>query len=186
MVCSAGPGRQGPARLGLLGVALWLPLAGCALRTPEASWRVFPLPRTVPHDGLAVVNQPDGYGLHIWLETDTSQEGLCRPRWLPDAARLFNGNGSAPFSSGLATRAEFYGAVARRPVRRALQRELEALCRARAPRSRWQWLEPPRSDAELVEEPLPLYEEEDLLTDPAEERRRQEELLESGPPGEDS
>ena len=53
-----------------------------------------PLQRYAPHDGLAVVNQPDGYGLHIFLETDTSDPAICRPRWLPDPARLFNGNGT--------------------------------------------------------------------------------------------
>ena len=80
-----------------------------------------------PHDGVAVVNQPDGYGVHIYLETDTSFPGVCRPRWLPDPARLFNGNGSTPFSSGLATREEFFDAVARRDVRSLLKSELNAL-----------------------------------------------------------
>ncbi|MEB3200680.1 MAG: hypothetical protein VKK62_09170, partial [Synechococcaceae cyanobacterium] len=110
----------------------WLPLAallllvsaGCEPAHRRASWRLLPLPRLQPHDGLAVVSQPDGYGLHIWLETDTSREGVCRPRWNPDAARLFNGNGSAPFSSGLATRQEFYAAMQRSPVRWALRRQM--------------------------------------------------------------
>ena len=102
--------------------------------------------RHSPHDGVAVVNQPDGYGLHIYLETDTSFPGVCRPRWLPDPARLFNGNGSTPFSSGLATREEFFDAVARRDVRGLLKSELKALCQARAPEDRWQWIEPPRNE----------------------------------------
>ena len=93
-------------RLQLLwGVALLL--GACAAPKEPPSWRLFPLQRHSPHDGVAVVNQPDGYGLHIYLETDTSFPGVCRPRWLPDPARLFNGNGSTPFSSGLATREEF-------------------------------------------------------------------------------
>jgi len=130
-------------------------LAGCVPAQQRPSWRIYPLQRSQPHDGLAVVNQPDGYGLHLWLETDTSESGLCRPRWVIDGARLFNGNGSAPFSSGLATRQEFFSAVARRDVRRALRRELEALCQDRAPRSRWQWLEPPLQAAAVKRGTLP-------------------------------
>jgi hypothetical protein len=147
----------------LLGALL---AGGCVPAHRRASWKTFPLQRQQPHDGLAVVNQPDGYGLHIWLETDTRQRGLCRPRWLPDASRLFNGNGSAPFSSGLATRGEFFEAMGRREVRQAARRELEALCRERAPRSSWQWLEPPLREQDVTHEPLPLLEEKDLLPDP--------------------
>ena len=94
----------------LWGVALLL--GACAPPKEPPSWRLFSLKRHSPHDGVAVVNQPDGYGVHIYLETDTSFPGVCRPRWLPDPARLFNGNGSTPFSSGLATREEFFDAVA--------------------------------------------------------------------------
>ncbi|NQV10021.1 MAG: hypothetical protein HQ527_02455, partial [Cyanobacteria bacterium] len=137
-----------------------------------------------PHDGLAVVSQPDGYGLHLWLETDTSTRGVCRPRWLPDATRLFNGNGSAPFSSGLATRPEVFEVYGRRDVRNALRRELEALCEARAPRSRWEWAEPPRRLEEVKVEPLPPLKEEDLLPDP-EQVRQQEEALAPIPPQEE-
>ena len=44
---------------------------------------VSPQPHAAP-DGLAVVNQPDGYGVHIWLDTDTAKPGSataleCRP-----------------------------------------------------------------------------------------------------------
>ena len=124
-----------------LGVALLL--GACAAPKEPPSWRLFPLERHFPHDGVAVVNQPDGYGLHIYLETDTSFPGVCRPRWLPDPARLFNGNGSTPFSSGLATREEFFDAVARRDVLGLLKSELKALCQARAPEDRWQWIERP-------------------------------------------
>ena len=133
--------------------------------------------RHVPHDGVAVVNQPDGYGLHIYLETDTSFPGVCRPRWLPDPARLFNGNGSTPFSSGLATRQEFFDAVARSDVRALLKGELKALCLARAPEDRWQWTEPPRKEDQVVPVQLPSLEEEDLLTNPVEELKRARQLL---------
>jgi len=157
-------------------------LSGCFGGEPKVSWRVYPLSRNQPHDGLAVVSQPDGYGLHVYLETDTSDPAVCRPRWLASPARLFNGNGTAPFSSGLASQTEFFAAVRRRDVRGALRRELEALCNARAPKARWQWQEPPRQASEVKPVRLPAWEEEDLLTDPAEERKRQEALLNGSSP----
>lgn len=147
----------------------------CAQGTAQLA--VVPAAALHPHDGVAVVNQPDGYGLHIYLETDTSFPGVCRPRWLPDPARLFNGNGSTPFSSGLATREEFFDAVARRDVRGLLKSELKALCQARAPEDRWQWIEPPRNDNQVVPVQLPSLEEEDLLTNPVEELKRARQLL---------
>ena len=159
----------------LWGVALLL--GACAAPEEPLSWRLFPLQRHVPHDGVAVVNQPDGFGLHIYLETDTSFPGVCRPRWLPDPARLFNGNGSTPFSSGLATRQEFFDAVARSDVRALLKGELKALCLARAPEDRWQWTEPPRKEDQVVPVQLPSLEEEDLLTNPVEELKRARQLL---------
>ena len=165
-----------------LGVALLL--AACAGSEEPPSWRLFPLQRYAPHDGVAVVNQPDGYGLHIYLETDTSFPGVCRPRWLPDPARLFNGNGSTPFSSGLATRQEFFDAVARSDVRDLLEKELEALCQARALQDRWQWTEPPRSEDQVVPVQLPSLEEEDLLTNPVEELKRARQLLKDQRAGE--
>ena len=157
--------------------AVALLLGACAAQKEPPSWRLFPLQRHVPHDGVAVVNQPDGYGLHIYLETDTSFSGVCRPRWLPDPARLFNGNGSSPFSSGLATRQEFFDAVARSDVRALLKGELRALCLARAPEDRWQWTEPPRKEEQVVPVQLPSLEEEDLLTNPVEELKRARQLL---------
>ena len=157
------------------GVALLLVACGAPKDPP--SWRLFPLQRYTPHDGVAVVNQPDGYGLHIYLETDTSFPGVCRPRWLPDPARLFNGNGSTPFSSGLATRQEFFDAVTRRDVRSLLEKELKALCQARAPEHRWQWTEPPLKEDQVVPVELPSLEEEDLLTNPVEELKRARQLL---------
>jgi hypothetical protein len=126
---------------------------------------------------LAVVNQPDGYGLHIYLETDTSDPQRCQPRWIPDPARLFNGNGSHPFSSGVATREEFFAAVARDDVQMMLQQELKALCAARAPQAPWTWLPPPRQASEVESVRLPAVEERHLLTDPWAERSRQEALL---------
>ena len=158
-------------------VALTLFTTACGAPEEPPSWKVFPLQRYSPHDGLAVVNQPDGYGLHIFLETDTSDPERCEPRWLPDPARLFNGNGTTPFSSGLATRAEFFEAVARSEVTRALEQEFEALCLQRAPDARWVWSEPPRSETEVEPVQLPALEQEDLLTNPVEELKRVKQLL---------
>ena len=134
----------------------------------SATWTIYPLQRSQPHDGLAVVNQPDGYGLHIWLSTDTREAGVCKPRWLVDPARLFNGNGSRPFSTGLASRQEFFEAANRQDVQRALRQELKALCRQRAPKARWQWMAPPRSAAEVSAPTFPMLEERDLLSPPEE------------------
>ncbi len=134
----------------------------------SATWTIYPLQRSQPHDGLAVVNQPDGYGLHIWLSTDTREAGVCKPRWLVDPARLFNGNGSRPFSTGLASRQEFFEAANRQDVQRALRQELKALCRKRAPKARWQWTAPPRSAAEVSAPTFPMLEERDLLSPPEE------------------
>ena len=154
-------------------------LAGCGTTGLEEppTWKVFALKRHAAHDGLAVVNQPDGYGIHLFLETDTRDPEICRPRWLPDPARLFNGNGTTPFSSGLATRAEFFEAVERSDVIEALQKELQALCQERAPEARWQWTPPPTEASELTPVRLPAYEERDLLIDPKEEKQREKNLL---------
>jgi hypothetical protein len=157
-------------------------LVGCVPAHRSASWTLYPLQRNQPHDGLAVVSQPDGYGLHIWLETDTSKQGVCKPRWLVDPARLFNGNGTAPFSSGLATRAEFFEAVARKDVQRALKQQLEALCKARAPKAQWQWSEPPLTPEQVTVQTFPLVEEQDLLPSPYEVRQQEEELMNGAPP----
>ncbi len=178
------PAVTRPAKLGN---PLWLalPLLGaltaCVPAHRHPSWAIYPLPRRLPHDGLAVVSQPDGYGLHLWIDTDTATKGVCRPRWSVDPARLFNGNGSHPFSSGLATREEFFEAVARADVRRALRRQSEALCRDRAAASRFQWQEPPRSPREVKAEAYPLLEEPDLLSDPNAVLEREQRLLGDGP-----
>jgi len=156
-----------------------LVLAGCT-SSPQSSWAVFPLQRRVAHDGLAVVSQPDGFGLHFFLETDTRDPGVCKPRWFADAARLFNGNGTEPFSAGLAPRREFFEVVQRDSVLKALQQELKALCADRAPRARWQWVQPPMKASEVVPVALPALEGQDLLTDPAEELKREEALLKDG------
>lgn len=155
-------------------------LVGCVPAHRNPTWAIYPLQRRVPHDGLAVVSQPDGYGLHIWIDTDTSKAGVCSPRWTPDAARLFNGNGTAPFSSGLAAREEFFQAVNRSDVLRALRAESEALCQSRAPRSRFQWLEPPRRPQEVKAQSFPLLEEPDLLSDPNAVERSEQQLLQGG------
>jgi hypothetical protein len=153
---------------------------GCVPAHRNPTWAIVPLQRRVPHDGLAVVSQPDGYGLHIWIDTDTSKAGVCSPRWTPDAARLFNGNGTAPFSSGLAPREEFFQAVGRADVQRALRAESEALCRTRAPRSRFQWQEPPRRPQDVKAQSFPLLEEPDLLSDPNAVERSEQQLLQGG------
>ena len=161
----------------LLFTELLLLLMSCTSTSEPVKWRVFPLQRHVPHDGLAVVNQPDGYGLHIFLETDTTDPAVCKPRWLPDAARLFNGNGRNPFSSGLATRNEYFSAVGRQDVIRALKQELKALCFAREPKAYWQWNSPPTSEEQVAPLVLPPLEEKDILTDPFDEMIIQESLF---------
>ena len=161
-------------------LGLCLPLLACGSKDLSEDWTVYPLQRNEPHDGLAVVSQPDGFGLHIYLETDTRDPTICRPRWLPDPARLFNGRGSAPFSSGLATRQEFFEAMTRDAVVSALKVELEALCSGRAPEASWQWVDPPRSEEDVIPVQLPALEEEDLLTDPYAELQRQKALLGEG------
>ncbi|MDI9405615.1 MAG: hypothetical protein QM522_02820 [Chitinophagaceae bacterium] len=170
-----------PICLPAVAVALLaLALSACVPAHRRPSWAVYPLQRQQPHDGLAVVSQPDGYGLHIWLETDTNATGICQPRWMVDPARLFNGDGSAPFSSGRASRAEFFAAVGRADVRRALRRESEALCRRRHPQRRFRWLEPPRSAAALQSELWPLLQEADLLSDPKAIKAIEQQLLNPG------
>ena len=156
-------------------------LSGCVSAHLRPSWSIYPLPRHQNHDGLAVVSQPDGYGLHIWIETDTTTAGLCRPRWIVDPARLFNGNGTAPFSSGLAPRQEFFEAVARADVRRSLRKQSQALCQQRSPRSSFRWLEPPRSPREVKAESFPLLEQSDLLRDPTAEQQQEDQLLNPTP-----
>ncbi|MEB3177253.1 MAG: hypothetical protein VKJ87_06625 [Synechococcus sp.] len=158
----------------LLGAALLL-LSACQHASP--AMKVYPLSRREPHDGLAVVNQPDGYGLHIWIDTDTRNRDICRPRWNADPARLFNGNGSAPFSSGLASRQEFFQAVRNGRVNQQLKRESEALCKARAPQARFEWSEPPRQESEVRVEPLPPLDGNDLLPDPSALRREEQRML---------
>jgi hypothetical protein len=158
-------------------------LTACMPAQLRPSWAIYPLARHQPHDGLAVVSQPNGYGLHIWLETDTHEPGLCRPRWIVDGSRLFNGNGTAPFSSGLATRAEFFEAVARADVRRALRVELEQLCASRASGSTWQWQEPPRNATEVVSPSFSLLDDQPPAGDPDQLRQEEAALAGSGEPG---
>ena len=176
----AGVLRLRPRLLGgtaLATLATGLGLTGCMPAHLRPSWTLYPLERHQRHDGLAVVSQPDGYGLHIWIETDTTIPGVCQPRWIVDAARLFNGNGSAPFSAGLAPRQEFFAAIARADVLRALRQQSQALCQERAPRRSFRWLEPPRSPQEVKIESFPLLEESDLLSDPAAVQEQEDQLL---------
>jgi hypothetical protein len=150
---------------------------GCVPASERASGRVFPLPRHGPHDGLAVVSRPGGEGLHLYLDTDTTAPGTCAPRWHPEAARLRDGDGPNPTSTGRVAAAEFFAALRRGRVRQALRRELEALCRTRAPQRDFNWREPPRHAAEVRPEPLPLLEHEHLLSHPTAVRRAEKQLL---------
>ena len=72
---------------------------------------------------------------------------------------------------------EFFQAVARADVRRALRQQSEALCRQRSPRSSFTWVEPPRNAGEIKPEPYPLLEEPDLLSDPNAVLEQEERLL---------
>ena len=169
------PGPLGRPLLAVPLVAVLL--AGCVPAAQRPSGWVYPLPRHQSHDGLAVVTRPGGEGLHICIETDTSRPGVCRPRWLPDAARLRGGDGPAPTSFGLAPRQEFFLAQERGAVRLALRRQAEGLCRQRAPASVFVWEPPPRTAAEFRPPVLPLLEEPELLSDPRAIRRAEKRLL---------
>jgi hypothetical protein len=162
---------------GPLAAAALLLLGGCVPISERSSGRVFPLPRHDPHDGLAVVTRPGGEGLHIYLDTDTSAPGDCAPRWHVEAARLVGGDGPSPRSGGRVAAAEFFTAVRRGRVRQALRREVEALCRARAPRRGFVWQEPPRQASEVRLDALPPLEEEHLLSHPTAVRRAEKQLL---------
>jgi hypothetical protein len=150
---------------------------GCVTSRQHSSGRVFPMVRHQPGDGLAVVNAPGGRGIHIWLDPDSETPGLCRPRWNPDPARLSGGDGPAPTSTGRAPRSEFYAALRRGRVRLALQQQMTQLCRQRAPRSRFVWQPPPRSDREFLPVQLPLWEQEHLLSNPTAVRRAEKQLM---------
>jgi hypothetical protein len=171
------PLRQPRRRLPIATAALLLLSSGCVPASERASGRVFPLPRHEPHDGLAVVSRPGGEGLHIYLDTNTSRPGDCAPRWHPEAARLRGGDGPAPTSTGRVAAEEFFAALRRGRVRQALRREMEALCRTRAPKRGFVWREPPRTAAEVEEGPWPLLEEEHLLSHPTAVRRAEKQLL---------
>jgi hypothetical protein len=174
---AAVPASHLPALRRLMAPLLAVLLAGCVPADRRPSGRVYPLSRHQPDDGLAVVNHPGGEGLHIFIETDTRDPGLCRPRWIPDAARLRGGNGPNPTSFGVAPRQEFFQVQERGRVRLALRRLAEGLCRRRAPRSAFVWEPPPRTAAEYRPPPLPLLEEPQLLSDPRAIRRAEKTLL---------
>jgi hypothetical protein len=153
-----------------------LMLAGCVPLSQRSSGRVFAMARLRSGDGLAVVTRPGGEGLHIWLDTDTETEGICRPRWNPDAARLTGGDGPTPQSGGRAPRQEFYGALGRGRVRWALRRQMAQLCQDKAPRSRFVWVPPPRRE-EDHHDPLPQLTKWDLLSSPRAVNRAEKQLL---------
>lgn len=166
-----------PARLLLVLCGLVMALCACVPARDRASWRVYALPRQRPGDGLAVVNRPRGEGLHLWLDVSTSATGVCRPSWNPDGARLQGGNGESPWSMGRAPRQEFFQALGHGPVRLALRRQMEQLCREVAPLRTFVWLPPPRSPRELLPEQAPLLEETELLSHPRAVRRAEKQLL---------
>jgi hypothetical protein len=151
--------------------------AGCVPAGERSSGRVFPLPRHEPHDGLAVVTRPGGEGLHVYLDTDTRHPGSCAPRWHVETARLSNGDSPSPTSTGRVAAAEFFTALQRGRVRLALRREIEALCRNRAPRRWFVWREPPFTAAEVVLDPLPPLEDAQMLSHPTAVRRAEKQLL---------
>lgn len=167
--------RRRLARIAAL--LLLVPAAGCVPANERSSGRVFPLPRHEPHDGLAVVTRPGGEGLHVYLDTDTRYAGSCAPRWHVEAARLSNGDGPSPTSTGRVAAAEFFTALQRGRVRQALRREMEALCRTRAPGRWFVWREPPRSPAQVSLDPLPPLEDAQMLSHPTAVRRAEKQLL---------
>ncbi len=164
-------------RLALTAALLLVLAAGCVPANERSSGRVFPLPRHEPHDGLAVVTRPGGEGLHLYLDTDTRYAGSCAPRWHVEAARLSNGDSPRPTSTGRVAAAEFFTALQRGRVRQALRREMEALCRTRAPGRWFVWREPPRSPAQVSLDPLPPLEDAQMLSHPTAVRRAEKQLL---------
>ena len=152
-------------------------LAACVPAAERPSWRVFALPRQRPGDGLAVVNRPHGEGVHLWLDVRTDRREHCQPIWNPDGARLRGGNGPHPTSMGRAPREEFFEVLRHGPVRLALRRQMERLCRERAPESVMVWQPPPRGPQDLPPERLPLLEEGELLSHPRAVRRAEKKLL---------
>ncbi len=156
---------------------LTLLLQGCVPAVERPSWRVYGLPRQRPGDGLAVVSRPRGEGVHLWLDVQTGERGVCAPIWNPDGARLRGGDGDRPISMGRAPREEFFQAMARGPVRLALRQQLERLCRERAPESTFRWQPPPRGPGDLAPETMKLLEARDLLSHPRAVRRAEKRLL---------
>ena len=117
-------------------------LMGCGAPAPQEeppSWKVFALKRYTAHDGLAVVNQPDGYG-STFTQKLTRALRICRPRWLPDQPGCSTAT-AHPFSSAL-PRVLSFAAVERPDVIEALQTELQALCLAELQKP-WEWIQPP-------------------------------------------
>ena len=59
---------------------LALALLGCVPAHRSATWTIYPLQRSQPHDGLAVVNQPDGYGLQLQIVAISSNSTITHPQ----------------------------------------------------------------------------------------------------------
>jgi hypothetical protein len=158
-------------------LALLLCLAGCVPAARRPSGSVYPLPRRHPDDALAVVTRPQGEGLQIWIDPDTSAPGRCAPRWNPDAARLRGGDGSRPQTGGRAPRREFFEAMDRGLVRWRLHQLYRAVCARVAPDRHFLWLEPPRREAQFHPRPLLRLEGAHLFSDPRAIRRAEKRLL---------
>ena len=62
-----------------------------------------------------------------------------------------------------------------------LRRESEALCQTRAPKTSFEWVEPPRQDSEVVIEPLPPLNRADLLPSTSALRREEQQMLQAEP-----
>ena len=168
------PVRKRPPAVVLAGLLTLL--ASCSGdQQSQRPWSIFVLQRHQPHDGLAVVSQPDGYGLHLYLETDTSNPGICQPRWIP----ILRGCSTAMerhLQFGTASRGNSSGHAEARCFEGGPPGTGEALLEPR-PDATWQWVDSPchRRDLPVA---LPAWEEQDLLTNPNDELKRQESLLE--------
>jgi len=154
-------------------------LVGCR-PSVGASWAIYPLPHHAYHDELAVVNQPDAFGLHIWLETTQASldSGYHTGLRVPLAHSTATGahlsarvwpSGRSSSRLWHAPMCCWFSRVGLRPsVPPGLLRGAEG-----------NWVAPPPSLGGGVDRiPAPARGGFGLPTDPDEERRRQEALLE--------
>jgi len=133
-------------------------LVGCR-PSVGASWAIYPLPHHAYHDELAVVNQPDGFGLHIWLET--TQASWTLGTTLVSRCPLARSTATGAHRSarvGPPGRSSRGCGTPRPDVLRVLESELEAPCAARLRGAEGIWVVPPRSSEEAVTKSLPLLE----------------------------